>query len=58
MSTERKPGSRGAMDPFAGGRTKPEPRAADEPGTRRNPKTKGSTRTVSPRASFKRRPRK
>ncbi len=59
MSTERKPGSRGGKEPFSLGRANPTPPAGTEPGTRENPKTKGSTKTVSPRQSYKKRkPRK
>ncbi len=58
MSTERKPGSRGVRDPFAGEGANPAPRIGSEPGTRQNPNPKGSTKTVSPRRSFKRKPRK
>ncbi len=59
MSTERKPGSRGAQEPFDHGRANPAPTIGTEPGTRQTPKTKGTTKTVSPRESYKKRkPRK
>ena len=58
MSTERKPGSRGVKDPFSRERADPEPRVGSGPGTRKNPNHKGTTKTVSPRQSFKRKPRK
>ena len=58
MSTERKPGSRGVRDPFAGERANQAPRNGSEPETRKNPKPKGTTKTVSPKRSFKRKPRK
>ncbi len=58
MSTERKPGSRGVLDPFAREQANPAPRIGSEPETRENPKLKGTTKTVSPRRAFKRRPRK
>ena len=49
MSTERKPGSRGVKEPFARGRANPALPIGSEPGTRETPKTKGTTKTVSPR---------
>jgi hypothetical protein len=59
MSTERKPGSRGAKEPFGQERANPAPPIGTEPGTRETPKDKGTTKTVSPRASYKKRkPRK
>ncbi|MCP3905674.1 MAG: hypothetical protein GY715_18765 [Planctomycetes bacterium] len=58
MSTERKPGSRGVRDPFAGGRANPDQRIGNEPAPRDKENAKGSTKTVSPRKSFKRKPRK
>ena len=58
MSTERKPGSRGVRDPSARKRADPAPRIGSEPGTGQNPKPKGTTKTVSRKQSFKRRPRK
>jgi hypothetical protein len=59
MSTERKPGSRGAREPFDQGRAKPASPFGTEPGARETPKTKGTTKTVSPRESYKKRkPRK
>jgi hypothetical protein len=58
MSTERKPGSRGVRGPFSPERANQAPRSGSEPGARKNPNPKGSTRTVSPRKSFKRRPSK
>ena len=59
MSTERKPGSRGAKEPFDAGRAKPEPPLGTEPGPNQTPKAKGTTKTVSPRESYKKRkPRK
>ena len=59
MSTERKPGSRGAQEPFDHGRANPALPIGTEPGTRQTPKDKGTTKTVSPRASYKKRkPRK
>ena len=59
MSTERKPGSRGAKEPIGHERAKPAPPIGTEPETRQTPKAKGSTKTVSPRASYKKRkPRK
>ncbi len=57
MSTERKPGSRGVKEPFARGRANPALPFGSEPGTRETPK--GTTKTVSPRESYKKRkPRK
>lgn len=58
MSTERKPGSRGVMDPFLRERANRAPRIDNEPGTAPNPNPKGTTKTVSPKRAFKRRPRK
>ncbi len=59
MSTERKPGSRGVKEPFSYERVNPTPPIGTEPGTRQNPKSKGTTKTVSPRQSYKKRkPRK
>ncbi len=58
MSTERKPGSRGVRDPNANERANLTPRTDSDPATRQNPKSKGSTKTVSPRKSFKQKPRK
>jgi hypothetical protein len=58
MSTERKPGSRGVMDPFSGDRATPAPRVGSEPETPQESTHKGTTKTVSPRRSFKRKPRK
>ncbi len=59
MSTERKPGSRGVQEPFGHERAKPAPPIGTEPGTRQTPKVKGTTKTVSPRESYKKRkPRK
>ena len=59
MSTERKPGSRGVQEPFGHERANPALPIGTEPGTRQTPKTKGSTKTVSPRESYKKRkPRK
>lgn len=58
MSTERKPGSRGVRNPSARERANPVPRSGSEPGTRKNPKPKGTTKTDSPKRSFKRRSRK
>ncbi len=58
MSTERKPGSRGVTEPFSQG-VNPTPPVGTEPGTRQTPKSKGTTKTVSPRQSYKKRkPRK
>ncbi|MHC4427669.1 MAG: hypothetical protein ACYS0D_03585 [Planctomycetota bacterium] len=58
MSTERKPGSRGVTEPFGRGRAKPAPPIGSEPGTREKPNPKGTTKTVSPRQSFKKRKRR
>ena len=59
MSTERKPGSRGVREPFGREKANPPPPIGSEPGTRQKPNTKGTTKTVSPRQSFKKRkPRK
>ncbi len=59
MSTERKPGSRGVKEPFAHGGSNPTPPLGTEPDTRKKQKTTGSTKTVSPRQSYKKRkPRK
>ncbi|MHC4427854.1 MAG: hypothetical protein ACYS0D_04525 [Planctomycetota bacterium] len=59
MSTERKPGSRGAKEPFVQERANPAPPIGPEPGTRQTPKAKGTTKTVSPREAYKKRkPRK
>ncbi len=59
MSTERKPGSRGVKEPFGRGAVNPTTPIGTEPDTGRKTKTKGSTKTVSPRQSYKKRkPRK
>ena len=58
MSTERKPGSRGVRDPFAGGPGKAKAPAGGEPGARENTSSKGSTKTSSPRDGFKKKRRK
>ncbi len=59
MSTERKPGSRGVKEPFSHEGVNPTPPIGTEPGTRQKPKSKGTTKTVSPRQSYKKRkPRK
>ncbi len=59
MSTERKPGSRGGTDPTGHEQLNPTPPLGTEPDTRKKQKTKGSTKTVSPRQSYKKRkPRK
>ena len=58
MSTERKPGSRGVRNPFAREQAKPAERARVEPEPDENPNPKNSTKTVSPRRGFKRKPRK
>ena len=58
MSTERKPGSRGVRDPFADKAANSGQRIGNEPGQREKENSKGSTKTVSPRRSFKRKPRK
>ena len=59
MSTERKPGSRGVKEPFGRGGVNPTPPIGTEPVTREKQKSKGSTKTVSPRKSYKKRkPRK
>jgi hypothetical protein len=59
MSTERKPGSRGVLDRSSREQAAAAaPRLANEPETRENEKTKGSSKTVSPRRAFKRKPRK
>ncbi len=55
MSTERKPGSRGVKEPFDHQGVNPTPPIGTELGTRQNPKSKGSTKTVSPRHSYKKR---
>lgn len=57
MSTERKPGSRGVREPFTQRGAQPAP-GGGEPVPREEPNPKGSTKTVSPRRSFKRKPRK
>jgi hypothetical protein len=46
------------MAPSSRERANPAPRIGSEPGTRQNPNPKGSTKTVSRRQSFKRKPRK
>ena len=46
------------MDPFSREQAKPTPPVKGEPGARQRENTKGSTKTVSRRKSFKRRPRK
>jgi hypothetical protein len=58
MSTERKPGSRAIRDPFTGGRGGQPQRMGTPPPTTSTPNPKGSTKTVSPRRGFKKRPRK
>lgn len=59
MSTERKPGSRGVLDRSSRDQAAAAaPRIESEPETRENPKLKGSSKTVSPRRAFKRKPRK
>lgn len=59
MSTERKPGSRGITQRFEGDRANQAPETGGQSGTRDKAGTKGSTKTVSPRASYKKRkPRK
>jgi len=58
MSTERKPGSRGFTEAFARERADPAPRIGSEPATREKQNVKRTTKTVSPRQSFKRKPRK
>lgn len=59
MTTERKPGSRGVKEPFGHEPMKPTPRIGTEPVAREKPKSKGTTKTVSPRQSYKKRkPRK
>jgi hypothetical protein len=58
MSTERKPGSRGVLNPFSRQRADPAPRLGSEPEPSEQPNPKGSSKTVSPRRAFKRRPRK
>ncbi len=59
MSTERKPGSRGVKEPFDHQVLNPTPAIGTEPGTRQKLKSKGTTKTVSPRQSYKKRkPRK
>ncbi len=59
MSTERKPGSRGVKEPFGRGVTNPRSLGGTEPGAREKAKSKGSTKTVSPsKSSKKRKPRK
>ena len=58
MSTERKPGSRGVRETFSREQADPAPRNAGEPGTRQNQNPKGTSKTVSPRQAFKRKPRK
>ncbi len=59
MTTERKPGSRGVKEPFGHEPMKPTPRFDTEPGAREKPKSKGTTKTASPRQSYKKRkPRK
>ncbi len=58
MSTERKPGSRGVKGPFGQG-VKPTTPIGAEPDTSPKTKSKGTTKTVSPRQSYKKRkPRK
>ena len=58
MSTERKPGSRGVRDTFSGEKKSKTPGIGAAPDTARDQKVKGSTKTVSPRAGFKRKPKK
>jgi hypothetical protein len=55
MSTERKPGSRGIRAPQGPLSETPIPHGAVDGGPKRKPK--GSTRTVSRRQSFKRKPK-
>lgn len=58
MSTERKPGSRGVRDTFSGEKKKQSPGIGAAPEASPDQKSKGSTKTVSPRAGFKRKPKK
>ena len=59
MSTERKPGSRGVKEPSGQKSVNPTPHLGNEPGPSQKAKSKGTTKTVSPRQSFKKRkPRK
>ena len=55
MSTERKPGSRGVKEPFSHAGLKPTTPIGTEPDTRQKTKSKGTTKTVSPRQSYKKR---
>lgn len=58
MSTERKPGSRGAKEPQGRPPAGQEPRFGGETPPRDTSSGKGSTKTVSPKRAFKRKPRK
>ena len=58
MSTERKPGSRAVRDASIPGPAKGGQPFGSPPEPRQNRTPKGSTKTVSPRKSFKRKPRK
>ena len=66
MSTERKPGSRGVRNTFSRELANQPPLRGSapgepgEPGMGKDPKAriKGKTKTVSPKRSFKRKPRK
>ena len=55
MSTERKPGSRGITERSSNMGASPAPQVGAEPDTGQKQKSKGSTKTVSPRQSFKKR---
>ncbi len=59
MSTERKPGSRGVTERSGNMGVNPAPPLETGQDTSQKQKSKGSTKTVSPRQSFKKRkPRK
>ena len=55
MSTERKPGSRGVTERSSNTGASTAPQLGNEPDTGQKQKSKGSTKTVSPRQSFKKR---
>lgn len=58
MSTERKPGSRGITERFAGGPAGDEAKFGDDRRDAQQESRKGSTKTQSPSKSFKKRRRK
>ncbi len=58
MSKERKPGSRGGMDPSSPDRVSPGPSVGSEPGSHKPSKTKGPTKTAPRKKGFKKKPSK